>query len=261
MARPYAGGDILGTVPTRTRRIALVTGGGRGIGAAVALGLAADGMDVAIGYRERADDAERVAEECRALGVRALLVRADVAEPAAVDVLFAAVDEGLGRLDVLVNNAGIVPPLSRVDGYDAARVRRTLDIDLGSVLLACGAAVRRMSTRHGGDGGVIVNVSSRAAVLGAPDEYVDYAAAKAGVDAITTGLGREVVGEGIRVVGVRPAPTDTEVHAPGRLERVTARLPMGRPATVDEVAAAVRWLVSDAASYVTATTLDVAGGA
>ncbi len=246
---------------TVTGRIALVTGGSRGIGAATARALAAAGLDVAIGFRERADAAEQVAADCRALGVRALPVAGDLTEPVGVRALFDAVDTGLGTLGVLVNNAGIVPPLARVDEMEGQRLRTLLDVNVTQVLLACGEAVRRMSTARGGSGGVIVNVSSRAAVLGAAGEYVDYAASKAAVDAVTTGLGKEVVSEGIRVVGVRPGPTDTDIHAPGRLERVTARLPMGRPGTVDEVAAAIAWLASDAASYVTACTLDVGGGA
>ena len=238
-----------------------MTGGGRGIGAATARALAASGHDVAIGFRERADEAEQVAASCGEHGVRALPVRADLTEPGGVRTLFEAVDAGLGTVTVLVNNAGIVPPLARLDEMSADRLRWVLEANVTQVLLACGEAVRRMSTAHGGSGGVIVNVSSMAAKLGAAGEYVDYAASKAALDAVTTGLGREVVTEGIRVVGVRPGPTDTDIHAPGRLERVTARLPMGRPGTVDEVAAAIAWLASDAASYVTASTLDIGGGA
>ena len=253
--------DILWGVGSVTRRIALVTGGGRGIGAATAQALAVAGHDVAIGFRERADAAGQVAAACREQGVRALPVRADLTTPDGVRTLFEAVDAGLGTVGVLVNNAGIVPPLARVDEMDGQRLRTVLEATVTQVLLACGEAVRRMSTAHGGRGGVIVNVSSMAAKLGAAGEYVDYAAGKAAVDAVTTGLGREVVGEGVRVVGVRPGPTTTDIHAPGRLERVTARLPMGRPSTVDEVAAAIAWLASDAASYVTAATLDVGGGA
>jgi NAD(P)-dependent dehydrogenase (short-subunit alcohol dehydrogenase family) len=240
--------------------VALVTGGSRGIGAATARVLAGAGCDVAIGYRERDDEAARVATDCRAEGVRALPVRADLAEPGAVADLFAAVDVGLGRLSVLVNNAGIVPPLGRVDDFDAARVRRVLDINVASVVLACGEAVRRMSTRYDGDGGVIVNVSSRAAVLGAADEYVDYAASKAAVDAVTIGLAREVAREGIRVVGVRPGVTATGIHEEGRLERVTPRLLLGRPGRAEEVAAAIGWLASPAASQVVGAILDVSGG-
>jgi len=243
----------------RSRLVAVVTGGGRGIGAATARLLAAAGCDVAIGYRQRTDEAERVAAACRAEGVRAVPVRADVADPQELAGLFATVDAELGPVSVLVNNAGIVPPAGRVDRYDAARVRHVLDTNVTSVVLACGEAVRRMSTRHGGAGGVIVNVSSIAARAGAPGEYVDYAASKAAVEALTVGLAREVVREGVRVVGVRPGTVDTDIHAPGRLERVTERLPLGRPASVDEVASAIAWLAVGAAPYTTGAILDVCG--
>jgi NAD(P)-dependent dehydrogenase (short-subunit alcohol dehydrogenase family) len=252
------GADLTGE-SGRSRSVAVVTGGGRGIGAATARLLAAAGCDVAIGYRRRMDEAERVAAACRAEGVRALPVRADLADPRELAGLFATVDAELGPLSVLVNNAGIVPPAGRVETYDAARVRHVLDTNVTSVVLACGEAVRRMSTRHGGAGGVIVNVSSIAARLGAAGEYVDYAASKAAVDTLTTGLAREVVSEGVRVVGVRPGTVDTDIHAPGRLERVTERLPLGRPASVDEVASAIAWLAVSAAPYTTGAILDVCG--
>ena len=241
-------------------RTALVTGGSRGIGAATAVGLARAGWDVAISYRERAEDAAKVVEACTAAGRRAIAVQADVADPAQVERLFAEVDARLGPLVALVNNAGVVSPLGRVADYDAERVSRVLAVNVTGAFLVAGAAVRRMSTASGGSGGVIVNVSSRAAVLGGTGEYVDYAASKAAVDALTVGLAKEVATEGIRVVGVRPGLIETEIHEPGRLDRLAGTPPLGRPGTPEEVAAAIVWLASPEASYVTGTTLDVSGG-
>ena len=189
-----------------------------------------------------------------------MAVAADLADPGAVEPLFAAVDDAYGRLDLLVNNAGIVSPAGLVESYSAERLERVLRVNVTSAFLAAGAAVRRMSTANGGHGGVIVNVSSKAAQLGGSGEYVDYAASKAAIDALTFGLAREVADQGIRVVGVRPGLIATEIHAPGRLERVGTTPPLGRPGTAEEVAAAIVWLASPAASYVTGTTLDVAGG-
>jgi NAD(P)-dependent dehydrogenase (short-subunit alcohol dehydrogenase family) len=241
-------------------RTALVTGGSRGIGAATAIGLARDGWDVGISYREHKDEADRVVAACAAAGRRAVAVRADVADAGRIEPLFAAVEQQLGPVVALVNNAGVVSPAGRVADYDVARLERILAINITGAFLCAAAAVRRMSTARGGSGGVIVNVSSRAAVLGGAGEYIDYAASKAAVDALTTGLATEVATEGIRVVGVRPGLIDTEIHTPGRLDRLGGTPPMGRPGTAHEVAAAIVWLVSDAASYVTGTTLDVAGG-
>ncbi len=241
-------------------RTALVTGGSRGIGAATAVGLARAGWDVAISYRERAEDAAKVVEACTAAGRRAVAVQADVADSAQIERLFAAVDARLGPLVALVNNAGVVSPLGRVADYDAERVSRVLAVNVTGAFLVAGAAVRRMSTASGGSGGVIVNVSSRAAVLGGTGEYVDYAASKAAVDALTVGLAKEVATEGIRVVGVRPGLIETEIHEPGRLDRLAGTPPLGRPGTPEEVAAAIVWLASPEASYVTGTTLDVSGG-
>ena len=240
--------------------IALVTGGSRGIGAATALALAADGWDVAISYRSRAEEAEGVVTGCRDLGRRAVAVAADVTDEAAVARLFAAVDDELGPLTGLVNNAGVVSPAGPVESFDAARLHDVLAVNVVGAFLVAGAAVRRMSIAHGGRGGVIVNVSSRAAVLGSAGEYVDYAASKAAIDALTVGLAGEVGGEGIRVVGVRPGLIDTEIHAPGRLQRLGSTPLLGRPGEPGEVAAAIAWLMSPAASYVTGTTLDVSGG-
>ena len=238
-----------------------MTGGSRGIGAATVLALAAAGWDVALTYRERATDAEDVVAQCRALGRRASAWPADLAEPGAVADLFAAaVDDHHGALGALVNNAGIVPAQGPVSAVTAERLDRVLRVNVVAPFLAAREAVRRMSTAHGGRGGVIVNVSSRAAVLGGAGEYVDYGASKAALDLLTLGLAQEVGPEGVRVVGVRPGLIDTEIHQPGRLERVGSSPPLRRPGRADEVAAAIAWLVSPAASYVTGTTLDVAGG-
>lgn len=241
-------------------RAAVVTGGSRGIGAATCRRLARDGWDVLLSYRQRQAEAEQVVAQCRALGVRAHAVQADVAVEADVVRLFEAADAALGRLGALVNNAGVVPSAGRVGEMTADRLRRLLEVNVTGAFLAAGAAVRRMSTASGGSGGVVVNVSSRAAQLGGAGEYVDYAASKAAVDALTTGLAQEVAREGIRVVGVRPGLIETEIHAPGRLERLGTTPPMGRPGSAEEVADAIAWLVSDAASYVTGATLDVSGG-
>jgi NAD(P)-dependent dehydrogenase (short-subunit alcohol dehydrogenase family) len=242
------------------RPVVLVTGASRGIGRATALAAAGAGWDVAVGYRTDAAAAGEVVAACTALGAQAVATPGDVSEQAGVDQAFAVVEAEFGRLDALVANAGIVSPLGRVEDMDAARIEQVLRINVTGVLLCAGAAVRRMSRRHGGPGGVIVTVSSRAAVLGGAGDYVDYAASKAAVDAITVGLAAEVVDEGIRVVGVRPGVIETEIHAPGRLERVGPQLPMRRPGTAEEVAAAILWLMSPNASYVTGTLLDVGGG-
>ncbi|MGH3387193.1 MAG: SDR family oxidoreductase [Nocardioidaceae bacterium] len=244
--------------PGRTR-IALVTGGSRGIGAATALGLARRGWDVAVSYRDAAVEAGRVVDGCLGLGRRAVALRADLAVADEVLRLFAAADE-FGRIDALVNNAGVVPPLGRVADCTAQRLEDVLAVNVVGAFQAAREAVRRMSTAYGGTGGVIVNVSSRAAVLGAAGEYVDYAASKAAVDALTIGLAGEVAAEGVRVVGVRPGLIETGIHAPGRLQRLGPMTPLGRSGTAEEVADAIAWLVSDEASYVTGTTLDVSGG-
>lgn len=244
----------------------IITGGSRGIGAATAQLAAQHGWHVVLSYREQTQAAEDVVARCEAAGASALAVKADVASERDVARLFAAADQWIeadpGRrpLRGLVNNAGVVGELARVEQFSAARLERTIAVNLTGAFLCAREAVRRMSTRHGGDGGVIVNVSSRAAVLGGPGEYVDYAAAKAGVDALTVGLAKEVAAEGIRVAGVRPGLIDTEIHSPGRLERLGSSPPLGRPGTALEIAEAIVWLMSDAASYVTGATVDVSGG-
>jgi NAD(P)-dependent dehydrogenase (short-subunit alcohol dehydrogenase family) len=240
--------------------VVLVTGASKGIGRATALHAAATGWDVAVGYRSDRAGADDVVRACIDAGAQSVVSAGDVSTTAGVDACFAAVDAGFGRLDALVTSAGIVSPLRRLDAMTEQQVAQVLRINVVGTLLCAGAAVRRMSRRYGGDGGVIVTVSSRAAVRGGAGEYVDYAASKAAVDAITVGLGAEVLEEGIRVVGVRPGVIETGIHAPGRLERVAPHLPLKRPGTVDEVANAIVWLMSPEASYVAGTLLDVGGG-
>jgi NAD(P)-dependent dehydrogenase (short-subunit alcohol dehydrogenase family) len=245
---------------TSVREVALVTGGSRGIGAAAAIALAGDGWDVGISYRTRDDEAARVVAACEAAGRRAVAVQADVAEAAEIERLFDEVTRELGPIGAVVNNAGIVSPAGRVDEYDAARLEQVFRVNAIGAFLVAGAAVRRMSTARGGAGGVIVNVSSRGAVLGSAGEYVDYAASKAAVDTMTVGLANEVAKEGIRVLGIRPGLIETEIHAEGRLERIGSTPPLGRPGTAEEVAELIVFLASDRASYMTGSMIDVAGG-
>jgi NAD(P)-dependent dehydrogenase (short-subunit alcohol dehydrogenase family) len=249
------------------RRVALIPGGSRGIGAATARTLAGRGWDICLTYRVEAEAAQTVVAECARLGVRAHAVAVDVAHEDSVARLLAELDahwpdpEGLGAL---VNCAGIVAPPSRVEDMDATRLARMLAVNVTGPFLCAGMAVRRMSTRHGGNGGVIVNVSSAAARLGSPGEYVDYAASKGAVDTMTVGLAKEVAQEGIRVVAVRPGLIETGIHAsrgqPDRLDRLRTQIPMQRVGQPEEVAATIEWLCSDAASYVTGAIVDVSGG-
>jgi NAD(P)-dependent dehydrogenase (short-subunit alcohol dehydrogenase family) len=244
--------------------VAIVTGGGRGIGAATARALARRGYDVCVAYQRQPEPAAAVVAECVGVGVQAAAVRADISVEADVIRLFSTVDSELGQLAALVNNAGIVDRQSTVAEMDAGRIERMLRVNVLGTLLCAREAVRRMSTRHGGIGGAIVNVSSRAAALGSPGEYVDYAASKAAVDTVTIGLAREVAEEGIRVNAVRPGLIETEIHAsggePGRVERLKGGIPMRRGGQAEEVAAAIVWLLSAEASYVTGSILDVSGG-
>jgi glucose 1-dehydrogenase len=238
----------------------LVTGGTRGIGAAVARRLAADGHDLVLGYARDGAAASRTAATCRELGVDCLTVRADLTTDAGIESLFAAA-EGLTGV---VNNAGATLHIGPLADTPPDVVRATVELNLTAAILVARAAVRAMARSRDGSGGVLVNVSSGAATLGSPGEYVQYAAAKAGVDALTVGLAQEVAGDGVRVVGVAPGIIDTGIHAdagePGRVDRVGPLVPLGRAGTVEEVADAVAWLLSDEASYVTGTTLRVAGG-
>jgi NAD(P)-dependent dehydrogenase (short-subunit alcohol dehydrogenase family) len=245
--------------------VAVVTGGSRGIGAATALLLARRGWDVCLGYQRDADAAEAVVRGCEAAGARAVAVPGDVASPDDVAALFAAAD-GLGPVSALVNNAGVVAPAARVDELTLTpeRLSRLMAVNVTGAFLCAGEAVRRMSTRHGGEGGAIVNVSSAAARLGSAGEYVDYAASKAAVDTLTIGLAREVAAEGVRVNAVRPGLIETDIHAsggrPDRVEQLRSTVPMQRGGTAGEVAAAIAWLCSDEASYTTAAIVDVSGG-
>ena len=242
----------------------LVTGGSRGIGAATARLAAEQGYDVCISYRDRADSAQAVVANLEATGVRSLAVRADVSQEQDVVRLFATARAELGRLMGLVNNAGVLDRQSTVADLVAERIQRILAVNVLGAFLCAREAVRAMSTADGGLGGAIVNVSSRAAVLGGAGEYVDYAASKAAVDALTVGLSREVADVGIRVNAVRPGLIETEIHAsggePGRVGRLGPSVPMGRGGTAEEVAEAILWLLSDKASYVTGSFLEVSGG-
>ena len=238
----------------------LVTGGTRGIGAAIAERLAEAGHDLVLGYVHDDAAAELAEAACETHGVTCTLVRADLMAEGGVEELFAAA----GPLTGVVNNAGATFHIGPLAETPVAVIRRTVDLNLTSALLVARAAVRAMSTDYGGAGGVLVNISSGAATKGSPGEYVQYAAAKAGVDALTLGLAEEVATQGVRVVGVAPGTIRTGIHAdagePGRLDRLAPLIPMQRAGEPEEVAEAVAWLMSDAASYVTGTTLRVAGG-
>lgn len=245
-------------------RVMLITGASRGIGAATARLAAAKGYALCLNFHHRADAAQQLLEELKSTGTQAIAVAADVADETQVARLFATIDEQFGRLDVLVNNAGMLERQMRLDEMDAARLIRVFAVNVTGSFLCAREAVKRMSTRHGGKGGSIVNVSSIAAKLGAPNEYIDYAAAKGAIDSMTLGLAKEVAAEGIRVNAVRPGVIRTEIHAsggePGRVERVKASVPMGRGGEAEEVAEAILWLAGEKASYTSGALLDVSGG-
>lgn len=247
-----------------TGRALLVTGGGRGIGAATARLAARQGWAVAVNYTANSLAADEVVRAIRAEGGSAMSVQADVAQEDQVLAMFARIDAKLGRLQGLVNNAGVVDVTARVDEMSVARWRRMFDINVIGSMICAREAVRRMSTKHGGEGGSIVNVSSAASRLGAAGQYVDYAAAKGAVDAFTIGLAREVGGEGIRVNAVRPGLIETDIHAsgglPDRVRDLKHQVPMQRGGQADEVAQAIVWLLSDASSYTTMTLMDISGG-
>jgi NAD(P)-dependent dehydrogenase (short-subunit alcohol dehydrogenase family) len=246
-----------------TEKVLLVTGGSRGIGAATCRLAAKAGWAVAVNYAANSLAADEVVRAIRADGGRAMAVQADVADEAQVLRMFGQIDAKLGRLTGLVNNAGVVDQRARLDEMDMARWRRMFDINVIGSLLCAREAVRRMSTKHGGTGGAIMNVSSAAARLGSPGEYVDYAASKGAIDTFTVGLAKEVANEGIRVNAVRPGLIDTEIHASGgrpeRLRELAPQIPMQRGGTAEEVAQLIVWLLSDAASYTTMSLVDVSG--
>ena len=244
-------------------KVLLVTGGSRGIGAATARLAAAQGWAVAVNYSANSLAADEVVRAIRASGGTAMAVQANVADEAQVLRMFEHIDAKFGRLTGLVNNAGVVDRGQPVAEHSVARWRRMFDINVIGSLLCAREAVRRMGTAYGGAGGSIVNLSSAAARLGSPNEYVDYAAAKAAIDAFTIGLAKEVAPQGIRVNAVRPGLIDTEIHAsggrPNRVEELKAGVPLGRGGTADEVAEVIVWLLSEAASYTTMSLIDVSG--
>ncbi len=245
-------------------RVVLVTGGSRGIGAATARLAAVRGWSVAVNYASHADAAQQVVRAVEDAGRRAMAVQADVSDEQQVLRMFAEIDERLGRVTDLVNNAGVVDVSERVDQMSGARLQRIFGINVIGSFLCAREAVRRMSTRHGGPGGAIVNVSSAASRLGSPSQYVDYAAAKGAIDVFTVGLAKELAAEGIRVNAVRPGLIDTDIHAsggiPDRVQRLAHEVPMHRGGSAEEVAQAIVWLLSPEASYTTMSLLDVSGG-
>jgi NAD(P)-dependent dehydrogenase (short-subunit alcohol dehydrogenase family) len=246
------------------QKILLITGGSRGIGAATAILAAQQGFAVAVNYTRDTNAANAVVSQIQACGGTAIAVQADVAQEDQVLAMFAQIDTRLGRLSALVNNAGVVDVATRVDSITVQRLRRMFDTNVLGSFLCAREAIHRMSTRFGGSGGAIVNVSSMAASLGSPGQYVDYAASKGAIDSFTVGLARELAQEGVRVNAVRPGIIDTNIHASGgqpeRAHQLASTIPMQRPGTAQEIAQSIIWLLSDASSYTTGALLDVAGG-
>ena len=246
-----------------TDKVVVITGGSRGIGRATALAAATRGFRVVVGYASNKTAADEVVGQIEARNGKAIAVKCDVGSEADILELFKAAD-AFGTIGALVNNAGIVGHSLRVDAMSAERIQRMMAVNVTGSILCAREAVKRMSTKHGGQGGVIVNLSSVAAKLGAPNTYVDYAASKGAIDSFTIGLGYEVAGEGIRVAAIRPGLIDTEIHGsggePDRAHRLAHVVPMKRVGTSEEIANAIVWLMSDEASYVTSAILDVSGG-
>src|SRR3984957_18406277 len=246
-----------------TDKVVVITGGSRGIGRATAIAAATRGFRVVVGYASNQKAADEVVAQIEAKNGKAIAVKCDVGSEADILALFKAAD-AFGTLGALVNNAGIVGPSIRVDAMSAERIQRMMAVNVTGSMLCAREAVKRMSTKHGGQGRVIVNLSSVAAKLGSPNTYVDYAASKGAIDSFTIGLGYEVAGEGIRVAAIRPGLIDTEIHAsggePDRAHKLAHVVPMKRIGTADEIANAIVWLMSDEASYVTSAILDVSGG-
>ena len=245
-------------------KLVLITGGSRGIGAATALLAARQGYAVAVNYSANSLAADEVVHQIRQAGGQAMAVQADVSNEAQVVAMFEKIDAKFGRLSALVNNAGVVDQAARVDAMTLQRLQRMFEINVFGSFLCAREAVKRMSTRYGGTGGSIVNVSSAASRLGSPGQYVDYASAKGAIDTFTLGLAKEVAAEGIRVNAVRPGIIETGIHAsgglPDRVREVAPQLPMGRAGSAEEVAESIVWLLGDGASYTTGALLDVAGG-
>lgn len=246
------------------KKIALITGASRGIGAASALTAAKLGFDIALNYANNQQAAQEVAEQVRALGRNAVVLQADIGNQAEVMQLFNDVDEQLGTISALINNAGILENASRLDAMSVERWERVFRINVFGCFMCAKEAVKRMSSLYGGHGGSIVNISSVAARMGSPFEYVDYAASKGAVDTMTLGLAKEVAAEGIRVNAVRPGLIYTDIHAsggePDRVDRLSTLIPMKRGGSAQEVADVVAWLLSEQSAYVTGTTIDVSGG-
>lgn len=244
--------------------VLLVTGGSRGIGAAACLAAARHGWRVAVNYASNEEAANAVVSEIKKAGGDAIAIKGDVGNAADIVSMFEAVDRHFGRLDGLVNNAGIVDCIARIDEMSAERLERMMRINVTGSILCAGEAVRRMSTRHGGQGGAIVNISSMAAVIGGPAQYVDYAASKAAIDTFTIGLSKEIAAEGIRVNAIRPGIIETDIHAsggqPDRPKEMASSIPMKRTGQAEEVADAIVYLLSSSASYITGAILNVSGG-
>lgn len=250
--------------PQSINKVALVTGASRGIGAATARKLAQQGYAICINYKMNKLAAQKLQQELMLVTSKVVIKQADVSDEQQVVDLFKFVDQELGKITALVNNAGILKPQTRLENLDAQRINEVLITNVTSCFLCCREAVKRMSTNHGGNGGAIVNVSSAASRSGAPGEYVDYAASKGAMDSMTKGLSLEVAGEGIRVNGVRPGFIYTDMHKDGgevgRVDRLAPLIPMQRGGEASEIAAAISWLLSDEASYATGTFIDLAGG-